>query len=214
MRRHGWLALLALLGCSNIGAPLITSDQVYEFRDTDAATPLIFRWPRSTLPVRIWVDAGGPLATPMQVAIDRWQSAFLYGEFRATLVADSSSADVIVRNGPPDIETGFGARAPQCDGVTSGLDPDARTVDLPMHVFIYPVVAADDAALATCYRITATHELGHVLGIINLAHAGATTADVMFSNPVLDGLSDRDRLTATTLYSTSLIPNVSITGRR
>jgi predicted Zn-dependent protease len=212
MRRHGWAAVLLVAGCSNIGAPLITSDQVYEFRDTDTATPLVFNWPRSTLPVRIWVESGGPLAAPMQTAIDRWQSAFLYGEFRATVVADSSSADVIVRNEPPDIVTAINGRAPQCDGVTSGIDPDAQTVDLPMHVFIYPVVAPDDAALATCYRITATHELGHVLGIINFAHAGATAADVMYKDPVLDGLSDRDRLTATTLYL--LTPNVSISGRR
>jgi predicted Zn-dependent protease len=212
MRRAWIAAVLVTAACSNIGAPLITSDQVYEFRDTDVATPLVFNWPRADLPVRIWVAPDGPLRQHVQDGIDRWENAFLYGEFQATIVTDSTRADVIVRNDPPDIGTGVGGRAPQCIGVTAGLDPDTRTVNLPMHVFIYAAVSDNDPALDHCYSITATHELGHVLGLINAEHSGTTSADVMFPNPVVDLLSDHDRLTAATLYLVH--PNVTITGRR
>ncbi len=170
-------------------------------------------WPRADLPVRFWIASNSPLRADLQTAIDRWQGAFLYGEFRATIVADSNVADVIVRNDPPDVGGGLGAFASQCVGETdTNIDPTALTATLPMHIFVYAVVSDAVPGLATCYSITMTHELGHALGLINSAHAGALASDVMFANPVFDGLSDRDRLTAVTLYS---IPSgVTLTGRR
>ena len=206
-------ALLLLLGCGNIGSPEITSTQVYEFRDHELGQTLVFHWPRSVLPVRIWVASDSPLRSYVQTAIDRWQGAFLYGEFRATIVADSSTADVIVRNVPSDIGGGFGARAPQCSGETDQeIDPVAKTLALPVHVFVFAVVAESNPGIAGCYSVTTTHELGHVLGIIDSAHGGTTSSDVMFANPSFDGISERDRLTAVTLYS---IPStITITGRR
>jgi hypothetical protein len=91
MRRAWIAAVLVTAACSNIGAPLITSDQVYEFRDTDVATPLVFNWPRADLPVRIWVAPDGPLRQHVQDGIDRWENAFLYGEFQAPIVTDSTA---------------------------------------------------------------------------------------------------------------------------
>jgi predicted Zn-dependent protease len=211
--RRATALLILLVACGNIGSPEITSSEVYSFSDVELGTTLVFHWPRSALPVRIWVASGSPLAGPAQTAIDRWQGAFLYGEFRATIVADSNVADVIVRNDPPDVPGGLGAFATQCVGETqTNIDPTALTATLPMHIFVYAVVSDEVPGLATCYSITMTHELGHALGLINSAHAGALPTDVMYANPVLDGLSDRDRLTAVTLYS--IQSGVTLTGRR
>jgi predicted Zn-dependent protease len=214
MMRQRILAVLMLtVACGNIGSPEITSTQVYEFRDHEVGGTQIFHWQRSALPVRIWVASDDPFKAYVQTAIDRWQGAFLYGEFRATIVADSNVADVIVRNAPPDIGGGIDAHAPQCNGVTEpNIDSETNLATLPMHVFVYAVIAGNSPAIATCYNITMTHELGHVLGIISPTHSGTTSADVMFGNPVFDGLSDRDRLTAVILYSVT--PTVTITGRR
>jgi predicted Zn-dependent protease len=206
------VVVLLILGCGNIGSPEILSGDVYEFRDQEAGQTLVFHWARAELPVRVWVAGDSPLLPYVRTAIDRWQGAFLYGEFRASMVADSSIADVIVRNVPSDIGGGFGARAAQCVGETDQeIDVTARTVTLPMHVFIYPLVSQTAPGVTTCYSITATHEFGHVLGIISPIHAGTTSSDVMFANPSYDGISDRDRLTAVTLYS---IPStLTIRGR-
>ena len=210
--RRALSALLLCVACGNIGSPEIISSQVYEFRYVVHGKTLIFHWPRSVLPVRFWVAADSPLRPYLQTAIDRWQGAFLYGEFRGQVVADSTVADVIVRNEPPDLG-GIAARAPQCDGVTDpGIDPDSGAVQLPMHVFVYPVVSPSTPGIPACYSITMTHELGHVLGIIDPSHSGTTSADVMFANPSLDGISDRDRLTAVILYSVA--PTITIIGRR
>ena len=206
-------ALLLAAACGNIGSPLITSTDVYEFRDVELGDTIVFHWPRSAMPVRVWGASDSPILGDVETAIARWQSAFLYGEFRATLVADSSTADVIVRNTVSDVGTGLGSRARECSGETeSFIDFVAHTAQLPIHVFVYAAASNPGPGLATCYSITTTHEFGHVLGIINPAHAGTTTADVMYPDPTFDGISDRVRSTVLTLY---LVPsNITITGRR
>ena len=204
--------LLLTLACGNIGSPEIISTDVYEFRDQEAGQTVVFHWERAALPVRVWVASDSPLMPHVQTAINRWQGAFLYGEFRATMVADSTTADVIVRNVPSDIGGGFGARAAQCVGETDEqIDVVAKTIRLPIHVFIYPILGQSAPGLASCYSVTATHEFGHVLGIISPSHSGATSGDVMFANPSRDSISERDRFTAVILYS---IPStIAITGR-
>ena len=167
------------------------------------------------LPVRVWVAAGGPIDSYVATAISRWEGAFLYGEFRAEMVADSNHADIIVRNEPsdrpgPSIRQRLPARAPQCDGQTDlDIDPDARTLTLPIHVYVYAVVSDNQPGIATCYSVTMTHEFGHAIGILD--HS-PSSGDVMFPNPAFDGISDRDRLTAVVLYQTT--PTVTIVGRR
>jgi len=203
-------ALVVVAACGTIGSPLITSTDAYEFRDVEAGDTIIFHWPRADLPVRIWVASDSPIRSYVDTAIARWEGAFLYGEFQATIVADSATADVIVRNVPSDIGTGINRRASQCVGETDpNIDISTNTAQLPMHIFMYAVVGDEIPGLATCYSITMTHEMGHMLGL--LLHS-PNSGDVMFADPSLDGISDRDRLTAVTLYSVP--PTIKITGRR
>jgi len=208
MRRCLPAALVLIAACSNIASPAVTN--IYDYRDIEFNDTLAFHWPRTLLPVRVWVAAGSPIAPDVVTAVDRWQDAFLYGEFRATLVADSTTADVIVRNDISDIGGGIGSIAPQCVGETDlDIDPDAHTLRLPIHVFMYAVVSDIEPGIAACFSITMTHEIGHVIGI--LAHS-PHSEDVMFSNPLFDGVSDRDRQTAVTLYHQPA--TVTVIGRR
>jgi hypothetical protein len=213
MRRLLLGPLLVVAACSTIGSPLITSTEVYQYADLDGIQPVVFHWARIDLPVRVWVASDSPIRADVDTALARWQGAFLYGQFRATLVADSNSADVIVRNALSDIGSGLGRRAKECIGETDpDIDPVANTLQLPIHVFVAPSAADPGPGLATCYSITVTHEFGHVLGIINPEHAGTTAADVMFADPVFDGISDRDRQTVNTLY---IVPStIRVIGRR
>jgi predicted Zn-dependent protease len=215
MRRLFAGLLLVAAACGTIGSPLITSTDVYEFRDIEAGTTVIFHWTQADLPVRVWVASDSPIRQNVETAIARWEGAFLYGEFQATLVADSTTADVIVRNEPSDIGSGLARRARECAGETDpNIDLSTNTAQLPMHVFVYPAASdVDPVALATCYSITVTHEFGHVLGIINAEHAGTNSGDVMFPNPTFDGISERDRATINTLYDL-FAPTITITGRR
>lgn len=213
MRTAPLLAALALAGCNNIGSPQITSTEVYAYTNVVLGDTLSFHWPRSSLPVRVWVASDSPILADVDTALARWQGAFLYGEFRAVLVADSGSADVIVRNEPSDIGGGLARRAKECTGETDlDVDISTNTLQLPVHMFVYPAASDPGPGLATCYRITTTHEFGHALGFLNPRHEGATPADVMYADPVFDGISDRDRWTAEILYLVT--PTVTITGRR
>jgi predicted Zn-dependent protease len=214
MRRLFAGLLLVAAACGTVGSPLIISTDVYEFRDIEGGTTVIFHWAQADLPVRVWVASDSPIRQNVQTAIARWQGAFLYGEFQAVLVADSTTADVIVRNTPSDIGSGLARRARECNGETDpNIDLSTNTAQLPMHIFVYPAASSiDPTALATCYSITVTHEFGHMLGIINAEHAGTNSGDVMFPNPTFDGISERDRATVNTLYLVA--PTITITGRR
>lgn len=213
MRRLVVAALVVVAACGTIGSPLITSSDVYEFRGFDQGDTVIFHWQRADLPVRVWVASDSPIRQYVETAIARWQGAFLYGEFSATMVTDSTKADVIVRNTPSDLGGGLHRFAAECIGETDpNIDLVSNTASMPMHVFMYPAASQPGPGLAACYSVTMTHEFGHVIGIINGNHAGTNSGDVMFPNPVFDGLSNRDRLTANTLYLVE--PNISVVGRR
>ncbi|HEY3933154.1 MAG TPA: hypothetical protein VGL65_00905 [Gemmatimonadales bacterium] len=201
-------AILAVAGCSNIASPAFTN--VYEYRDVEFGDTLTFHWERSMLPVRVWVAPDSPIRANVQTAIDRWQNAFLYGEFRATLVADSGVADIIVQNTPSNGGGGILARAPQCDGETDlNIDTSNNTLTLPIHIYMFAVVGDEIPGIPTCFSITMTHEMGHAIGL--LVHS-PDIGDVMFANPMFDGISDRDRQTATVVYH---VPStLTITGRR
>ena len=220
MRRALPFAIVLLAGCSELISP--TRVPPYEYRQFIVNGPndvdtLTFKWPREFLPVRIWVAPEEPLAPHVQKAIDRWEGALLFGEFSAELVSDSTKADVIVRNVPSPGGIGLsrmrlGSMAPECLGATDIRTNEAITqVVLPMRVYIWPRFAPNHPSIGTCYDITATHELGHVLGIISPNHS-PNAGDVMFGNPVLNGLSERDMVTAETVYhvEATLVP----VGRR
>ncbi len=220
-RRVRWTAGLlvaATSACSDIAAP-IRSD-FYEWR---LITPkvtgsgddsLSFHWPASRIPVRIWVEDAASLPQNMPNAISAWRTAFLYGEFDATVVSDSTSADVIVRAGAaPGIQFARArlnsALAPECAGATDlDISEDHTQLRLPVRVFIDPRSEPNAPGLPECLALTTTHELGHALGIWR--HS-STATDLMFADPSVDGPSARDLGTAEVIYHVPA--NVEAVGR-
>jgi hypothetical protein len=203
--------------CAEIAAP--SRNEAYQWRlfrpgaGTSTDT-LSFHWPRSRLPVRIWTE--DTLNLPVHVAngIALWKDAFLYGEFDAISVADSSTADIIVSAGSV-LKGGFAATrlattgAPECEGGTEfELPPDSREILAPIRVFINPRFELGSPGLEQCLSLTTAHELGHAIGIFN--HSPEPT-DLMYSDPSVSVLSDRDRATAELAYHVE--PNLSVSSR-
>jgi len=199
--------LAALLGCSDISAPL--RDDLYEWRlfmpaaSGTGTDTLSFHWPRSALPVRVWVEDSAGLPADFDRAITVWKSQFLYREFDAQRVSDSIGADVIVRAGTtpgPQLSAMrlSSALRPECTGgtdVTFSLDNTEFLT--PVRIFIAPQASSDDPGLAECLALTSIHELGHALGIFR--HSPDST-DIMFKLPVVPLPSTADRETAEVLY--------------
>ena len=201
-------AALVAFACSDIGAP-VRSD-LYEWRIEAPAVPgpgldtLSFHWGRNELPVRIWVEDVSGLPAHITRAIEVWESAFLYGEFDATVVSDSTTADVIVRGGTPEEKLQrlrlHSALRPECAGVTDlEIDVATHELRLPIRVFVDPRSLPDDPGIEPCLALTSIHELGHAIGIF--AHSD-DPEDLMFGNPEVDLPSNRDISTAEAAYHT------------
>lgn len=203
------LAALAALACGDIAAPV--RDDLYEWRLEAPSIPgpgldtLSFHWDKADLPVRVWVEDTDNLPAHMARAIDIWEAAFLYREFQATLVSDSTTADVIVLSGPPGgpklrMKRLHSAMAPECAGATD-LDVDVANTELilPIRVFIDPRSLPGDPGIETCLALTSVHEMGHALGIF--AHS-PDPEDIMFADPEVELPSSRDRRTAEAVYHT------------
>jgi predicted Zn-dependent protease len=178
--------------------------RLFEARDGGGVDTLAFHWPRQQLPVRFWLAPDNALRPHLETAISRWEDAFLYGEWRGTIVTDSSSADIHVYNRQPgsgDAPTNLRrleSMAPECRGAYDFSTNLASTVLLrPMRLYVWSRIAGDGPDLQRCYSITTTHEVGHALGIFE--HS-PSNRDVMFPDPTLDGLSEQDRATAEFLY--------------
>jgi hypothetical protein len=193
------------LACSDISSP--SRGDTYEWRlfvplGAGGLDTLSFHWPRSALPVKIWVENAGGLPDDVRHGIDLWKGAFLYGEWDATVVSDSSTADVIVHYtdtpppGPPAIRLAS-RLLPECVGATE-IDTVATRfqLKLPVEMFVNAIVPANDPNLPRCLRVTAAHELGHSLGIFQ--HS-PTPTDLMYSSPSVDGPSLPDAHTAEAL---------------
>jgi hypothetical protein len=206
--------VLAALACGDIAAPV--RGDLYEWRLETTSIPgpgldtLSFHWERDDLPVGVWVEDAFGLPEHMARAIDVWESAFLYGEFDATLVSDSGTADVIVRGGTP----GEGlqrlrlrsALAPECAGATDlDIDVTTRELRLPIRVFVDPLGLPDAAGVEPCLALTSIHELGHAMGIF--AHSD-DPGDIMYADPEVELPSERDRRTAEAAYHTP--PNLRL----
>jgi predicted Zn-dependent protease len=207
---------LAVLACADIASP--SRADRYEWRRIVSTGPgtadtLSFHWPRSRLPVRVWVQDTLNLRSHAQGGIDQWKAAFLYGEFDAVIVPDSSTADIVVRAGSP-VKGGFSvirlaSAAPECEGGTDfELPSGSRELQPPIRVFINPRFDPATPGVEECLALTMTHELGHAIGIF--AHSPVDT-DIMFGDPVVSALSARDRATAEAAYH--LQPNLSIGTR-
>jgi hypothetical protein len=198
-------AALAATACGDIASP--ARSDVYEWRAERSAVPgpgvdtLAFHWSLDHLPVRIWVEDAEDLPAHVARAVEVWEDVFLYGEFRGTLVSDSTVADVIVRAGVPESEPPktllHSALAPECSGATDlDVDDGNTQLFLPIRVFLNPLPVP---GVERCLGLTSIHELGHALGIF--AHSDEAT-DIMFTNPDVELPSDRDRRTAEAAYHT------------
>ena len=213
MRLHPALPLLALaagtLACSEASAPERVPN--YEWRlvvDTDT---LSFHWPKEMLPVRIWVEDSLDMPARIGEGIASWRGAYLYGEYDAVIVPDSSSADVIVRVlTPPAVTTSSLGRLhvvfAGCEGATDlDIDVALHELRLPVRMYVVPKYDPELVDLTECFRVTARHELGHSLGLFR--HT-SDIRDIMFGQPEAAGLSQRDINTAQILahWPANLIP--------
>lgn len=200
MQRGWWvIGALALLGCSEITAPL--RRQGYEWRlllgaPGGGVDTLAFRWEAEELPVRFWVQDTLDLRRRTTDAIAAWRAQVLYGEVSGVLVSDSTGADVLVfgRSAPGGGIAGLRLeRARGCQGATDvDIDVPARLVTLPMRVYVQPFLSSPTEELERCLDITTTHEVGHALGIFT--HAPGAE-ELMNADPEVAGPSELDRAT-------------------
>jgi predicted Zn-dependent protease len=206
-------ALAAAAACGEINAPVRAAG--YEWRllvdqPGDAVDTLAFTWEPDRLPVRLYVQDTLDYPARVRRAVAQWESQFLFGEFQAALVSDSSAADVIVRaeEAPPEgpiISLRLDRRARECEGATDiAVDLDTRQVRLPMRVYVTPVLEGDPQ-LPRCLDITLAHELGHAMGIFN--HS-PDAADLMAADPNADGPTAADRATVERAYRAPRTLNV------
>jgi hypothetical protein len=198
------LAALLAAGCGAVTLP--DRPDPYDFEEQQSG--IVFHWPADRLPVRYWVDpAAGPVAGYVVRGLEAWEEQFLYGEFRAVPVTDSSRADVVVRvlgATPPDVPLTNDPPVFSCSGVTQYDAPDAASrFPRPPVVELSWDNRYGEVEVANCLFRVAVHEVGHTLGI--LAHS-LDEFDLMNANPRVAAPSVRDRATAETLYHT--VPTV------
>ncbi|MEO8200316.1 MAG: matrixin family metalloprotease, partial [Gemmatimonadota bacterium] len=154
------------------------------------------------LPVRYWVEDSLEAPSHIRSAIGAWKDAFLYHEWDGVVITDSASADVIVRVQQPPPKAGLAPMRltskfrPECEGATD-VDTVATRSEFRVPVRIYLNPRIDDSNLSLCMGITATHEVGHSIGLFQ--HT-TDPLDIMYSNPVTTHLSDRDISTVEALY--------------
>ena len=225
-RRTGlWAAacgLLALWACNEIAGPirpagygytLIASDVVQQ-TDTidgviyvagDTITDTVdFKWPASSLPLRIWVQDTADLRADMTTAIALWKGELIYGEFDATLVSDSTRADIILRMmippaSPVPGRTSLAASAGPCEGATDVVIsiPDHTRLWTPIRMYVFPNFPLSNPLTAPCLTRVTAHELGHALGLFQ--HS-PDPDDLMYGFPSVDAPSDADVATVLWLY--------------
>lgn len=197
------LAVLVLGACTDIISPPRVDP--YEYRlfvpVGEELEPMAFHWPRSALPVRIWVAQDDELRPAVESAIARWQDLFLHGEFRAELTGSIADADIVVRNQVAPAKAHgavrLGASARECRGATDYIaSVEDGELTLPFEVYVWPAFP-NDPNLPTCYELTVLHEIGHALGLF--AHS-PDPDDLMYVDPTRNGFSERDRATAEAAY--------------
>jgi hypothetical protein len=179
----------------------------YGFRP-QADTTIVFRWPADRMPVRFYADTAGALRANVLAGLTAWVNAYHCDEARFQLVTDSTATDVIVRQVlllPPAgaAMTIAADSVGACVGRTDfGIDT-THALTGPFRAWVVPMAAADPVALAGCFRMVTTHEIGHALGIFT--HS-PDPGDLMYATPRRGTLSPNDRYTLQRLYHT--IPTI------
>jgi predicted Zn-dependent protease len=177
----------------------------YDFADTIPPDTLVFHWPASRLPLRIYADPRGAMPALVSLSLAVWQAQFLYGEFRGVQATDSTRADIIVQweaGVAPDVAPDPGDPVAACDGATT--NPTAVFTDSSanvLHVMLSPRGGSfTDAQVAACLRRVVIHEVGHALGL--LRHS-PSPLDIMYETPTVAFPSSADRRTVEVLYHTT-----------
>jgi len=206
----GLTAGFVTLGCGDSAGPSTTTGYdwrlvvAYDSAGIPKMDTLSFHWPRSSLPVKIWVEDQDSLPARVQEGITLWKTAFTSGEWNATIVADSSTADVIFRAAPPPpvlraSDLRFHALLSPCFGATD-VQTGATRFELlePIHSYVFPSFP-NDPNITRCLRTVAAHELGHTMGLFQ--HS-PDSLDLMYAFPTATTLSARDIATARDAYHT------------
>ncbi len=195
--------LAAAIACSDIVAPnrvlrydwrLILN---YDSAGSTFVDTLSFHWPRSSLPVKIWVEDQHEIPARVSEGIALWKSAFLYNEWDGKIVDDSTQADVLIRTVLPPPASPALARihgmATSCEGATD-VDTVANRHELRLPIRVYIIASVPGAPdLQDCLQAVSAHELGHSLGLFQ--HS-TDSLDLMYAFPTRNFLTDRDLGTA------------------
>ncbi len=202
----GGAALALLAACHDSVGPAACFEpntQAYTF-DYNGDTNIVFHWPSSYMPVRVYADTTRGLAANVQTAMQLWVGAFRCRELSLTTVTDSTQADIIVRNpaalplAPRAAHVLHSDSIGACHGVTQFvMDSDSTALVGPMRSYVSPFPGADSADVASCYHFVTAHELGHALGLLSESPADS---DIMYTSPYRLALSESDRYTIQLLY--------------
>lgn len=204
----GLAAVLAVLAaCRENSTPkscydLYGTGYAYDF---NGDTSIVFHWPASYMPLRVYADSVGELRADTRAGMDLWVSAFQCHEVSYTMVADSTTADIVVRNPaalPAVVVRGMremhADSVGACHGVTQfATDSDTTALVGPMRSYVAAFPGADTAAARACYHFITAHELGHALGLLS---ESPNFGDLMFAAPTQAQLTDNDKFTIQYLY--------------
>ena len=195
--------LAAGIACTDSSAP-DRSDR-YNWYIVVPPDTLTFHWAPAELPVRYWVQDSAHAQVLIQRGISVWQSTVGAGSFKGILVADSTTADVIVRVEPlsPFVAARrlFAGPGTSCEAVTAVDTGSTRfQLLLPMRMDLNVIGDPLTDSAQACLTRVAAHEGGHTLGLFQ--HSD-DPADLMYVFPAVNRPSTRDANTVITLYGTS-----------
>ncbi len=127
----------------------------YNF-DLNSDTNLVFHWPASYMPVRVYAEPAGALPANVAAAMALWTGAFRCGELSITPAFDSTHADIIVRNpaalppAPPAARVLHADSINACHGITQfALDSAGTALAGPMRSYVSAFPGADTGAVAS-----------------------------------------------------------------
>jgi len=202
------VALALLAACrESTGSGQCFEPNATPYRFDLGDTNIVFHWPSSYMPVRVYAEPVGNNQANTRQGMDLWVSAFRCHELSYTMVTDSTRADIIVRNPATlpltPLRAAFEMHADSdsigaCHGVTQfSTDSDTTALLGPMRSYVAAFAGADSAAAASCFHFTIAHELGHALGLLS---ESPYPGDLMYAVPTRLALTESDRYSIQILY--------------